>query len=312
MAHEEAHRDQMDQHHQQMVDIESHLKCTVDLIAATTKQNSTLTAQMTGLWATTEALASAARNNINDLRAPMIPDLCNATSTLMSEVKGLHGRLMSSDGILASQTQTLVDSMPRTCDNKIPNTTCTATPDNTFPPLAPAAPPAMPPMPTSTTRLMDMVPRMTHRSDQSWYQNSANQHFYNPAGLPCNDHFCKDCTPLAGLSTAAQNNPTSMAYGSFCPPRVTTKDGGLPSHMMGGGITSPHLTDKERQAHLHHLSCHDIAALASTAYHSGRHGILDPFLSFIHACGYTTFSTEHADDVFLCYNTIQLLHRKVL
>jgi hypothetical protein len=147
---------------------------------------------------------------------------------------------------------------------------------------------------------------MTHRSDQLWYQNSANQCIDNNAGLPRNDCFCKDCTPLAGLNTATQHDHTPTAYGSFCPPGVTTNDGGLPSHIVGGRITSPHSMDKERQACLHHLSHHDIAALASgTTYHGGRHGVPDLSLSFIHACGYTTFSTEHVNDVLLCYGTIQ-------
>jgi hypothetical protein len=80
---------------------------------------------------------------------------------------------------------------------------------------------------------------------------------------------------------------------------------------MGGRITSPRSMDKEQQPHLHHLSRHDIAALASTAYHGGCHEVLDLSLSFTYACGYTSFFTEHADDVLLCYGTIQLLHRKV-
>jgi hypothetical protein len=220
MANEEAHCDQIDQHRQQMVNIEFLLKCTENSIVATIKQNSILTAQMTGLRGTTKAAASAACNDINDLRARMILDLCNAMSTLMSEVKGLHGCLTSLDGIFASQTQTLLDSTPRTCDDKIPDTTCTAALGDTFPPLAPDTPPAMPPTPTPSTKPTDMVPQMTHRSDQSWYQNSTNQCFDNPAGLPRNDRFCKDCTPLAGSNTAAQHNPTSAAYGSFCPARV--------------------------------------------------------------------------------------------
>jgi hypothetical protein len=125
MAHEEAHHDQMDQHCQQMVDIKSLLKCTDNLIIVTTKQNSIMTMQMTCLRATTKAVASAARNEINDLRARMILDLRDRMSTLMSEVKGLHGGLTSLDGIHASQTLTLVDSTPRTCHDRIPDTTHT-------------------------------------------------------------------------------------------------------------------------------------------------------------------------------------------
>jgi hypothetical protein len=152
MAHEEAHPDQMDQHCQQMVKINSLLKRMDDLIVAMTKQNSILTVQMTGLRTTTKLAASAARNDINDRRACMILILSNVTSTLMSEVKGLHGHLTSLDGILASQSQILVDSTHRTCNDKIPGTTRTAAPDNKFPPTPPTKP-------------TDMVPQMTHKSD---------------------------------------------------------------------------------------------------------------------------------------------------
>jgi hypothetical protein len=191
MAHEEAHCDQMDQHRQQMVNIESLLKHTDDLIVAATKQNSILAAQMTGLRTTTKTVASAARNNINDHRARMIPDLRDVTSTLMSEVKGLLRRLTSLDGILTSQTQTLVDSTSRTHDDKIPDTTCTVALANTSPPLALATPPAMPPTPTPAAKPTDTVPGTTHRSDQLCYQNPANQQFDEPAGPPRNDRFCK-------------------------------------------------------------------------------------------------------------------------
>ncbi len=34
-------------------------------------------------------------------------------------------------------------------------------------------------------------------------------------------------------------------------------------------------------------------------------------LSFIHACGYQSFTTESTDNVLPCYNSIQLLHKKI-
>ncbi len=80
---------------------------------------------------------------------------------------------------------------------------------------------------------------------------------------------------------------------------------------MGGRITSPRAADKERQARLRRISQHDVAGLATSAYHGGQHGVPTLTLSFIHACGYQTFSPEVEDDVLPCYGTIQLLHKKV-
>jgi hypothetical protein len=81
--------------------------------------------------------------------------------------------------------------------------------------------------------------------------------------------------------------------------------------LMGGQITSPRSTDKERQARLLKLSHHNVAGLACNEYHGGPTGINELTLKFIHACGYQTFPTEDADNVLPCYSHIQLLHKKV-
>jgi hypothetical protein len=81
--------------------------------------------------------------------------------------------------------------------------------------------------------------------------------------------------------------------------------------IMGGRITSPRATDKERQARKLNISRHDIAGLAAPAYHGGRQGVAILSLSFIHACGYQSFSPEIEDDVLPCYGAIQLLHKKI-
>ena len=81
--------------------------------------------------------------------------------------------------------------------------------------------------------------------------------------------------------------------------------------LLGGRITSPRASDKERQARKLHISRHDIAGLASSLYHGGRLGVQELSLGFIHACGYQLFSPEVEDDVLPCYGMIQLLHKKV-
>jgi hypothetical protein len=125
----------------------------------------------------------------------------------------------------------------------------------------------------------------------------------NPTFRPTSSWFARD-TPRHDAS-ALQDS------GTHTHPNATssTDDDRIP--LMGGRITSPRATDKERQAPKLHISRHHIAGLASPLYHGGRHGVPELSLSFIHACGYQSFSPEIEDDVIPCYSTIQLLHKKV-
>jgi hypothetical protein len=84
---------------------------------------------------------------------------------------------------------------------------------------------------------------------------------------------------------------------------------GLP--LLGGRITLPCSTDKERQARLLKISHHDVAGLACRDYHGGTGGVKELTIGFIHACGYQTFPMDNADNVLPCYGHIQLLHKKV-
>jgi hypothetical protein len=81
--------------------------------------------------------------------------------------------------------------------------------------------------------------------------------------------------------------------------------------LLGGRITTPCSADKDCLARQRNLSRHDIAALATPAYHGGTKGVPDLLLTFIHACGYQSFLIDIADNVLPCYGSIQLLHRKV-
>jgi hypothetical protein len=84
---------QMDDHWKCMETPEPIMKKTDNSIMARVQQNLRLTAQMTGLHLTTEMAATSARNDINDLRARLIPDLCDAPTLLLTEVQALHGCL---------------------------------------------------------------------------------------------------------------------------------------------------------------------------------------------------------------------------
>jgi hypothetical protein len=80
----------------------------------------------------------------------------------------------------------------------------------------------------------------------------------------------------------------------------------------GGHITTPRLADKDRMARLKNISRHNIAGLACVHYHGGEKGVQELSLSFIHECGYQSFSsTTTANDVLPCYGSIQLQHKKV-
>ncbi len=142
-----------------------------------------------------------------------------------------------------------------------------------------------PPMMTSSTTMrvdtddespVQTVPttRPMHRYDQSWYAS--------PRDLP-------PCVVPPR------------------PPNVQT----MHNPLLGGAITMPCLANKDRVARLHHISHHNIAGLASLVYHGDDKGIPELTLSFIHACGYQSFSTNVADDVLPCYRSIQFLHKKV-
>jgi hypothetical protein len=81
--------------------------------------------------------------------------------------------------------------------------------------------------------------------------------------------------------------------------------------LEGGRITSPRAADKERQARNLSISRHDIAGLATLAYHGGRDGVDELTITFIHRCGYQSFTMESTNNVLPSYSSIQLLHKKV-
>ena len=83
--------------------------------------------------------------------------------------------------------------------------------------------------------------------------------------------------------------------------------------LLEGRITSPRATDKDCLARLRNISQHDAANanLASPAYHGGPNGVDTLSLSYIHECGYRSFSTDVVDGILPCYSAIQLIHKKV-
>ncbi len=130
--------------------------------------------------------------------------------------------------------------------------------------------------------------RASHCSDSSWYHGAKPRH---------NDRMGP---PAAGAASPGNIGPLNNR-----PPPLDT------DLLLGGPITTPQSTNKDRAALLRNISRHDIGGLASPAYHGGEHGVSELTISFIHKCGYQSFSMDVADDVLPCYGSIQLLHKKV-
>ncbi len=130
--------------------------------------------------------------------------------------------------------------------------------------------------------------RASHRSDSSWY----------PGAKPRHDNEMGP--PAAGAASPGNIGPLNNR-----PPPLDTDS------LLGGRITTPRSTDKDRAACLRNISRHDIGGLASPAYHGCEHGVSELSIFFIHKCGYQSFSTDVADDILPCYGSIQLLHKKV-
>jgi len=83
--------------------------------------------------------------------------------------------------------------------------------------------------------------------------------------------------------------------------------------IVGGPVTSPHPSDKERLARSRGVGLFDIAGLATEDYHGGTQGVQALMVKFIHNCGYQSFSnTLSPEDILVCLSEIQQLHRKVL
>ena len=285
---EQARRRQMDDHWNRLDEIEAVVKKTDAAIHGTNeaimesaRQNERLTAQLTGVRANAENAATAARTDITDLRARLIPDLRDATTTLIGEIKTLHTHISALGTSPLSQGTTTLTASPA--------------PGNVDPPPAspdvnPTSPPPSTNVPTpnadTPTPATSPPTRGSSRFDTSWYHNAANPRFDNPSARDLDTRRTDD---LHVDTTAHVPEQT----------------------FLGGRITSPRSTDKERQARLLKISRHDVAGLANTDYHGGPHGVKDLSLGYIHSCGYQTFPTEDADDVLPCYGHIQLIHKKV-
>ena len=197
------------------------------------------------------------------------------TSAMKNDITDLRGRIIPG---LRDDSSALALSVKRLEERLEAYSTTPATP-------VPRAPHTTVPTPIAT------IPQEDRQNDRptAWYTRPTNTRFDDPA------------FPRSGFCSVERPDPIN----------TTTLDDSDEVSFVGGRITSPRSTDKERQARKLKISRHDVANLACFEYHGGPRGIKELTIQFIHACGYQSFATDSADDILPCYGHIQLLHKKV-
>ena len=311
LGFEEARRQQMDDHVTRMGELAALI---ADVGSQTTVQTQRVSAQLDGLRTTMDAQLATTKTDLIDLRGRIVPDLREQSNAIAADVKCLEDRIGSIDAI-AANFKCLEDRI-----GSFNATSVTVIADRLdafraeFDAYVTAPPTKFDDTvgidtPTRANLRVPTVDPSTHRSA-------------TPATI--DDEVIADDPPrinplfpnvdpsnLRSTNTWYATRTTPASSGPRLHPINTSPSDDDASLLLGGPITSPRATDKERQARRLHISRHDIAGLASPAYHGGRAGVPDLSLGFIHACGYQSFSPEIDDDVLPCYSAIQLLHRKV-
>ena len=209
-----------------------------------------------------------------------------ATTALKNDMTDLRGRIIPS---LREQSSGIALSVKR-LEERFENY-AKAKPPATPTPISDIPSPNTPPLRHPSPVVTD--PQGERPDPNSWYSRPTTVRFDNPAAAgPRANPYSANVRPTP-ISTAAYS------------------DDGDDALLVGGRITSPRSTDKERQARKLRISRHDVANLACYDYHGGPLGVKELTLQFIHACGYQSFATDVADDILPCYGQIQLLHKKV-
>jgi hypothetical protein len=268
----------MDDHVRQMTDLAAFI---AEVKSNATVQTQRVSAQLDGLRATMDKHNKTITSDIVDIRSRIVLELRDQSNTIAATVKSLEDRLVTSDATtlqsVANIEERLITFRAELDVYTKPGVPTSPIPTHIRPTTiddtigADDVPPVNPRFPN--------VDPTTFRATPTWYVPDAAAPTTNP-----------DVRPHSINTTTSEDDAALL---------------------MGGRITSPRATNKERQARRLHISRHDVAGLATPAYHSGRLGTQELTLSFIHACGYRSFSPEVEDDVLPCYGAIQLLHKKI-
>jgi hypothetical protein len=182
MEYEKAQCQQMDNHWNCLEDIElvlermdKNITTTNKAIAATVRQNDRLTAQITGIRANAESAATNAKMDITNLRARLIPELQEASTSLFTKVKSLQGTL----SVLGKTLEAQVKSNPdHKADTATLNDNVNADPDTLLAVLSTEIDGATKiPLRQQTSPAPEFsshTSNLTHCFDSFWYHNASN------------------------------------------------------------------------------------------------------------------------------------------
>jgi hypothetical protein len=266
----------MDDHWKRLEDIELVMKQTEEnitttnkAIAATIRQNDRLTAQLTGVWANAKTAANNARSDIIDLGECLIPELCNTSSSLFTEVKSLQDMLFVlgmtlEDGLKSTPLPTENVKTP-VVEQDIPLAVASANPST-------SPNPSFSPTMLSTNKNLSTPIKPTHCFDSSWYQNAINKQQDDPVGSPLRQEDTGSQRPDSSTPNPTRTLQIDTSVNASNPP------------LLGECITLPRSTNKEQQTWILNISCYDISGLACLEYHEETGSVKELTISFIHAC----------------------------
>ena len=297
LGFEEARRQQMDDHVKQMLELAALI---AEVKSNATTQTQRVSAQLDGLRAKVESNNATTKTDIVDLRGRIVPELRDQHNAIAASVQRLENRLDTTD---TTTSRTISDLDNRLAAFRAEFEEYTNNPAGVSTPRRTNVPAA---------NTIDDTTGIPARIDDPPYIPITSGDPTDVRSPPRSPLF-PNVDPTT-LRTASSWHAPPATRDSPClrPHSIdTTPSDDDTAYIMGGRITSPRATDKERQARKMNISRHDIAGLAAQAYHGGRQGVPTLSLNFIHACGYQSFSPEIEDDVLPCYGAIQLLHKKV-
>ncbi len=321
LGFEEAWRQQMDEHVTRMGELAALI---MEVGSQATVQTQHVSAQLDGLRTTMDANHATTKTDIIDLRGRIVPDLHDQSNAIAADVKCLEDRIGLFDAI-AADVKSLEDrirlfnatALGMSVINIVDLLDAFRAEFDAYTqhPARANAPPAM----IDDIAGANDPPRVNPRYpnvDPSTLRTATLATIDDAVGADdtprANPRFLNvDPLTLRSAATCYAHQNSHDSSGPRLHPIDTSPSDDDAGLLQGGAIASPRATDKERQARRLNISRHDIAGLASPAYHSGRTGVPALSLGFIHACGYQTFSPEIDNNVLPCYSAIQLLHRKV-
>ena len=292
-----------------------------------------------------DSTADTLRNEVDEVRACLLPDIRSKVKTLDATVHAALARLDASQHAPPASTTAATNDTSSTSDDTKPatdNTTSDArqpATDNTEDGAhgAPADRYTATDGTSSGSEATNAAPGHNVRFDaaQDIRHGQATQSSFGDSRFGPNRSFMSPSrsddswyrpgnrvphvTPGSDGQSFNDGSHHDLHRGPR-PPRLSTSHG---DPTLGGSfqssnvdsfrkIISPRVNDREKIARDRQLSIFDIPGLAHDLYHGGSDGVKELTIKFLHECGYNSFAPEAPEDVLLCYRDIQLVHRKVM